>query len=164
VETIHYIIIGGIAILLIAGFLISVLGRSRPYLGVKRPFTKCEAKFLRVLDRACSENNLNLRVMGKIRLADFVVINPKLKGKNFWKHFSKISQKHVDFCLLSKDSLKLLAVIELDDSSHLNKTKEDLFKNKVFEDIGLPLIRIVPTNHYDVEDIVNEIKQGLSIH
>lgn len=60
------------------------------------------------------------------------------------KYFGKISQKHVDFILCDPDTMNPLCGIELDDSSHISRKRQerDLFVERVFRDANLKLIRI----------------------
>jgi hypothetical protein len=105
--------------------------------GYKEPFSDCEVSFLKALDQACRKKGLNLRVMGKMRVADLIEMNPKLKGQTFWKHFKKISQTHVDYSLL------------------------DQLKDDVFAAVGLPLIRFKPKYQYDLNVIAKELETVL---
>ena len=57
---------------------------------------------------------------------------------------NQILGKHVDFLLCNKDSLLPILCIELDDKSHElpDHQDRDNFKNKLFELVGLPLLRV----------------------
>ena len=97
-------------------------------------FTKNEYYFYKQL-REIAETK-NLIPLTKIRLADFIEVTNK---KEYMKYFAKIRSKHIDFLLLNKDTLNIVLAIELDDGSH-NDNKDE-FKNKLFEQIKIPLIR-----------------------
>ena len=97
-------------------------------------FTKNEYYFYKQL-REIAETK-KLIVFAKVRLADFVEVTNK---KEYMKYFAKIRSKHVDFLLLNKDTLNIVVAIELDDGSH-NENKDE-FKNKLFEQIKINLIR-----------------------
>lgn len=97
-------------------------------------FTKNEFYFYKQLQRISEERNLI--PLAKVRLADFVEVTSK---SDYMKYFAKIRSKHIDFLLLEKETLKIVTAIELDDNSH-NKEKDE-FKNKLFEQIKIPLIR-----------------------
>ena len=141
-------------------WLLSALFKDNPFVGVKDPFTEGEVKFLRILEKACQRSDLKLRVMGKMRVADIIKMNPKLKGQAFWKQFRKISQTHVDYSLLDHN-YKLKAVVELDDKSHENRVGADKLKNDVFEAAGLPLIRVKAKFQYDPSEIVSQIQNAI---
>lgn len=97
-------------------------------------FTKNEFYFYKQLQKISKEKNLI--PLAKVRLADFVEVNNK---SDYMKYFAKIRSKHIDFLLLDKETLKIVVAIELDDNSHSNE--KDEFKNKLFEQINIPLIR-----------------------
>lgn len=117
-------------------------------------FTKTELKFYRELLKISEE--LNLSIFPKIRLADI------FKHENI-KEFNKIKSKHIDFLLCDKSNCKIRLAIELDDYTHnKNKTiKNDNFKNELFKQTNLPLIRIKVNNTYNLEDIKTKIKESL---
>lgn len=97
-------------------------------------FTKNEFYFYKQLQKIAESKNL--LPLAKVRLADFVEVNNKFE---YMKYFAKIRCKHIDFLLLDKETLKIVVAIELDDNSHSNE--KDEFKNKLFEQINIPLIR-----------------------
>ena len=99
--------------------------------------------------------------MTKVRVADLVEMNPKLKGKDFWKHFKKISQTHIDFVLLDPNSFETIMAIELDDNSHLNRKEADALKNQVFQEINIPLLRVKTQKRYSTTELMNNI-QGMN--
>ena len=73
-------------------------------------------------------------------------------------YFRRISQKHIDFLICEKESLKPVLGIELDDRSHQreDRQKRDEFVNALYENIGLKMLRI-PTSMND-----DEIKKELT--
>ena len=117
-------------------------------------FTKTELKFYRELIKITDE--LNLVIFPKIRLADIFKYNE-------YKDFNKIKSKHIDFLLCDKSNCKIRLAIELDDYSHnSNKSvKNDNFKNEIFKQTNLPLIRLKVNNTYNLEEIKTKIKESL---
>lgn len=97
-------------------------------------FTKNEFHFYKQLQAIADKRNLI--PLAKIRLADFIEVSEK---SEYMKYFAKIKSKHIDFLLIDKNTLKIVAAIELDDNSH-NTTKDE-FKNKLFQQVNIPLIR-----------------------
>ncbi|WP_230950303.1 DUF2726 domain-containing protein [Xylella fastidiosa] len=69
-----------------------------------------------------------------------------------WHWFNRINQKSADFVVCAKDS-SVVAVIELDDMTHLRESrkKADFDKSKAIENAGLRLIRwdvsAIPSTH-----------------
>lgn len=117
-------------------------------------FTKTELKFYRELKQITEE--MNLVIFPKIRLADI------FKHQNY-KEFNKIKSKHVDFLLCDKSNCKIRLAIELDDYTHENmkSLKNDNFKNEIFRQTSLPLIRIKVSNEYKIKELKQKIKESL---
>ena len=95
--------------------------RDYPYQKIDELFTPAERSFYGVLNQATGDN---AAILGKVRVADVVVPNKGLSRSLWQKSFNKISGKHFDFLLCSKDTLSVICAIELDDSSH--KSKKDM--------------------------------------
>lgn len=127
----------------------------------KSLFTKAELSFYRALQEATTEQ---YQVLGKVRVAD--VLKPQTENRGDWQRaFNKISAKHFDFVLCDRDSLKVLAAIELDDSSHqrVDRVKRDDFLNQAVKSAGLPLIRFPVQTAYEREAIQRYIAQALGL-
>lgn len=124
-------------------------------------FTAAERSFLGVLDQAVSDN---YRVFGKVWVAD--IINPA-KGMNrkCWKiAFNKISSKHFDFVLYSKDKLEVIAVIELDDKSHYTKkaVNRDALLNNACKSASLKLVRFQTRPSYQIQSIRDQVELAIN--
>lgn len=120
-----------------------------------------EINFYRVLETALREDEF--KVFAKVRLADIVEVNSH--GKDFTQRWNKISQKHIDFLVCDKD-LKPLICIELDDKSHLMNSAfpNDTFKNDLFTNVSLPLLRIVARRAYDPVELHSLVLSRLTQH
>ena len=97
-------------------------------------------------------------VMAKVRFAD--LLHLPSDTKDFYAHLNKITSKHVDFVLCEPHTLKILAVIELDDPSHLrdeNRSRDE-FKNSVLEQVNIPIVRILTKRAYSENEIYQKIK------
>ena len=58
-------------------------------------------------------------------------------------YFNKISRKHVDFALADPTNLRILLLIELDDSSHdIEQTERDKFVEFVYSKTDYKLLRV----------------------
>jgi hypothetical protein len=90
----------------------------------------------------CPEMNLS---------AIFYVTKPN-ENKSFR---ARISQKSIDFLLCEPKTMKPLAGIELDDSSHARPDRQsrDAFVNSVFEAAELPLLRIQAKRAYTTQEL-----------
>ena len=113
----------------------------------KNLLSKTEYAFFKVLSDFCEKNDLLF--CPKVRMEDFLSVTDK---QNYTKYRGYIKSRHIDFLVCDR-SLHILCGIELDDKSHDTEKAQntDAFKNKVFEQIGLPLFRIRTTSNYQSE-------------
>lgn len=95
-----------------------------------------EYKFYKVLKKITDQHNLI--ICPKVGLKDLFKVTNK---SNYMAAFSKISQKHIDFLICDND-LHPCAAIELDDNSHKGREENDNFKNELFQNSPIKLIRI----------------------
>ena len=123
-------------------------------------FTPAERSFLGVLDLAVGSD---YRILGKVRVADVLAPQKGLSRKNWQISFNKISAKHFDYLLCDPKTLEVKAAIELDDSSHNNKSriKRDAFLELACKSAGLPLIRIKAQRNYQPNSIRESISEAL---
>lgn len=98
----------------------------------------------------------NVFVFSKVRLADFINIDEK--NITFWEKmwfFNKIKSKHIDFVITDqKSNIKYL--IELDWYSHYKDyqtIKNDRFKEEIFKDLWLKLIRFKNKSFYNFDSL-----------
>jgi hypothetical protein len=123
-----------------------------PYRKIDVLFTPAERSFLGVLNQAVGEN---VQIFGKVRVAD--VISPKkdISRSDRQKAFNKISGKHFDFLLCNKNNLSIICAIELNDSSHSSKNRQqrDIFLDGVCKTAGVPLITITNKASYTMGEI-----------
>ena len=127
----------------------------------KSLFTQAERSFLGTLEMAVTND---YRVLGKVRVAD--VITP-IKGTSkdqWWTAFNKISAKHFDYVLCEKDTLNVVAAIELDDKSHNSEKRQqrDQLLDNACASANLMLIRFPAQHQYKVQDIRTRITAALN--
>lgn len=113
-------------------------------------FSSAERSFLGALDLAIDGR---YRVFGKVRVADVVAVGRAVGPRQRQGAFNRISAKHFDFVLCTKDELRIVGVVELDDRSHRAKRRRerDSFLERVCGSISLPLIRIPAQRTYSPE-------------
>ena len=72
--------------------------------------------------------------------------------QNYRAALASIQRKSVDYVLCDV-SYRTICAIELDDTTHLkpDRIKRDVFVNSVFEEAGLPIIRVSSLHHRDEE-------------
>ena len=104
--------------------------------------TKNEWKFYKQIKE--TTDKLNLHILAKVRLADFVEVDKEKANKQFQKYFNYIKSKHIDFVLCNPENLKIIYLIELDDKTHSNEKtiKRDELVNKIYETCNYELIRV----------------------
>ena len=131
-----------------------------PY-GIRDNFlSAAELQVYQVLRRVIPEE---WTVLAKVRIAD--ILYTKRPNENFGAQ-NKIQMKHVDFVLCEVETMKVLAAVELDDSSHNSpKTqKRDELVNGAFAAAGMPLIRFRVRAQYDANEVANTITAALDLN
>ena len=156
--------IAAIAVAIIVVFKIASRGKERPKrISLFRQrdalFTAAERSFLGVLDQA---NAGRYRVFGKVRIADVVTPARGLDKSTWTSVFNRIKAKHFDFVLCDPQTLKVKAVIELNDKSHTSsrRIERDEFVGRACADAGLALRMVKAQRSYSVEavkQVINEI-------
>lgn len=128
------------------------------YVPLNNLFTPAELSFYHVLKQSVSDA---YEVFGKVRIADVVQPKKSLSSKLWWIAFNRISSKHFDYVICDPETLSIVAVIELDDSSHLKgKTiKRDRFVNEVCRSANVKLIRFKAKKYHvnQVRDVIDDI-------
>jgi len=119
-------------------------------------FSPAEINFKNSLNRIIT--NPNLVIYGKVRIADIITpsMNRKFNSKMWWKAFTKISSKHVDYVICDRRNYSVLCVIELDDKSHnTNRAKQrDSFVNQAYHSAGVELVRVKASTRYQPNELL----------
>jgi ssDNA-binding Zn-finger/Zn-ribbon topoisomerase 1 len=128
-----------------------------PYQNAGALFTPAERSFFGVLNQAVGKS---AQIFGKVRVADVVVPRKGPSRSDWQKAFNKISAKHFDFLLCRNDDLSVICAIEVDDSSHNSKKRQqrDEFLRGVCNASELPLIQMPAKVGY----VIDEVKQVLA--
>lgn len=117
-----------------------------------------EHSFYRVLLIAVTNRAV---VCPKVNLADlFFVVRPdENRGSR-----NKIDRKHVDFLLCDPATMKPWCGIELDDSSHARRDRQerDVFVDQVFQVAGLPLVRVPAQATYSPSALLTLLEPHLT--
>ena len=87
----------------------------------------------------------------KVRLLD--VIEPE-SGSGI-AALNKVNQKHLDFVIVDSKTFRVLAAIELDDSSHGRESRKvrDRFVDQAMNQAVVPLLRFQVTRVFDHSEI-----------
>lgn len=123
-----------------------------PYQMEKALFTPAERSFFGVLSQVVGDR---AQVLGKVRVADVITPKKGLSRSDWQKAFNKISAKHFDFLICNKDDLSVLCAVELNDSSHASKSRQqrDRLLDGACQSAGLPLIQVPARAAYVLAEI-----------
>lgn len=122
--------------------------------------SNAELSFYGVIKQVVREEYV---VCPKVNLGDLFYVT---RSKDKLSYQNKINRKHVDFLLCDPATLNPRLGIELDDSSHLRKDRQerDQFVESVFEAAGLALLRIPVAKAYSTSELVSLIQQKVTNH
>lgn len=155
--TVLYVLFGGVvvsAIVLVLGVRANT-GRLR-YAPQTALFSPAERYFLEVLEASLGED---FRIYAKVRIADLLKPAERSGGKRWWRAFTKISSKHVDYVIVDRSQLQVLAAVELDDRSHERKERRlrDTFVNDAFAQAGIRLVRVPVRRNYNINKLRTQV-------
>jgi very-short-patch-repair endonuclease len=96
----------------------------------------------------------------KVRLADLVDVKSNLERSTQFGARNRINQKHVDFVLCSSGDYRIVAVVELDDSSHqrLDRVNRDNFIDETLHSVGIPILHVRAARQYSPEELAAQIE------
>jgi len=132
-----------------------------PYQKQPALFTPAERSFYGVLHQAVGKD---FQLFGKVRVADVIAVRRGLSKQAWQRAFNQINAKHFDFILCRPDDLSVLCAIELNDSSHQSKARQDrdAFLATACAAAGLPLISFDTRRAYAVSDICTRIADRIA--
>lgn len=124
-------------------------------------FSAAERSFLGVLDLATGRD---FRIFGKVRVGDLLAPRDGLGASARMAALNKINRKHFDFVLCRPSDLSVLCVIELNDKSHQNKSRQlrDYFLVDACEGAGLPLVMFDARRVYTPSEIGARIAEAIA--
>lgn len=128
-----------------------------PYHTVPSLLTPTEAHFYQTL---CTAVGPLAVIQCKVRLADLLVA-----PRHDLTAFRRVSQKHVDFVLCERGSLKPLIAVELDDRSHEreDRRRRDQFVDAVYASAGLPLVHVQVQSVYNAAYLLAQLQPFLIV-
>ncbi len=132
-----------------------------PYVKQDALFTEAERSFLGVLESALGTD---LRVFGKVRLADVIKVKPGLPNGPQQQAFNRIKAKHLDFVVCRPDDLAVEFVVELDDASHNRQDRKDrdAFLDEALAAAGVPIFRFTAKRAYAVGEVREALFEAAS--
>jgi very-short-patch-repair endonuclease len=132
-----------------------------PYKRIPTILTVAEQDFFRVLSQALPDDML---VFPQVRLAGLV--HPtKQRQKQRKYDFYRIQAKTVDYVLCDATSTAPRLVVELDDSTHSQPDRQarDAFVDLVCASVGLPILHVRWSKHYDTVQLRQQMHALLGI-
>ena len=142
-----------VAVLLVLGVSLSRKGGRASYRR-GRFLSANEKCFLGALDAALGGG---YRVFAQVRLAELVVVDGSSSDARKSAALKKVFGKSSDFVICSARTFDPIAAIEVDDRTHLlpARRERDVFVNAVFQEIGMPLLRVTAKRNYSVDVLRN---------
>ncbi len=136
-------------------------GLSFPFEHAGPLFSPAERSFLGVLEQSVGAE---LRVLGKVRLADLIQPAAGLATGPRSAAFNRISRKHVDFVLCDPHTLAVVAVVELDDRSHqrADRRERDAFVDGALAVAGIPILHVPCQRAYSLSEVRGSILSKIS--
>jgi hypothetical protein len=130
---------------------------SPPVQRVPSLLTEAEASFFHILEQAAGGR---CRIMCKVRLIDLVNVDKNVSIA--W--FNKIVPRHVDFLLCNTATFAPLCVVELDDRSHEESSRQEKDKelNLILQVSGIDCARFRASHTYSVTTVKARIEQHLA--
>lgn len=114
-------------------------------------FTPAEKNFQNLVEEAIGGK---YRVINRVKLSDITTIRNGVSSKASQTATTKADNKYLDFVICDKDSMTLLATIDLVDTNGKGyKMKKDWFVTGALEAASIPHIRIKVKPHYTLDEI-----------
>jgi hypothetical protein len=125
-----------------------------PYRRKDYLLSQAERAFFVALQQAVGREYV---LFAKVRLLDLVWLPKGTESRQ--GHMNRVQSKHVDFVVCSRDVLRPLVAIELDDRSHDadDRRQRDVFVDIALRAAGLPLVRFPCRANYDVQEVASRI-------
>jgi hypothetical protein len=152
-----WLVTAGLALAIVASVFL-LLGSPR-YKRRDTLFSKAELTCFRALERAVGEE---YRIFAKVRLADVLTPEGRTRSRRWWRAFTKVSSKHLDYVLVDPQTSQIRLAVELDDRSHEKKRRKarDAFVNRVCAQAGVPLLRVPAAGRYGREELRARLAQA----
>lgn len=130
-----------------------------PYSAKATLLTPTEVRFYKTLRRLLGSK---YQIAICVRIADLLSVGKETP--NWRRYFNRINSKHIDFVLYDPETTRPIIAIELDDSSHAKKKRQerDEFVNKAFNVAGLPLLRVLTAANYDAAELAEKLKSTIA--
>ena len=129
--------LAAVALVFLAAMAARLARPDLPYVAAHSLLTPAERAFFGALRQALGED---YHLFAKVRLGDILEVERGVSGKRRFAAFGRISSKHADFVACDPRTFAVAGVIELDDSSHRQRHRQerDAFFNAAMARAGVP--------------------------
>lgn len=116
-------------------------GNPYPFKSKTSLFTQVEKSFLTLLEQSVGND---YKVVSRVKLVDVIDFKPGINEKNKRTALTKAKNKQLDFVLLDKQNLNIVAAIDLVNNNNKegHKAQKDWFVGGALESAGIPHIRM----------------------
>ena len=151
-QSIGFLLVIGFALLIFNYFFAKRKQKPASYRITGPLLTPAERSFYGVLQQAVGNS---YEIHAKVRVADILTPEKGLDRSKWQIAFNKISPKHFDFVLCDPNTLSVIKVIELNDSSHKKQTRRtrDEFLTAACESANLMLYTIPAKKAYSLHEL-----------
>jgi hypothetical protein len=150
-----------VGLLVVVGVLSALLsGRAatdHPYEAYDSLLSPAERSFFGVLQQALGSE---FTPLAKVRLADILRVQRGLSAQRRSAAFNRISSKHADFVLCDSKTFRVVGVIELDDKSHREETRQrrDQFIDASLAAASIPVLHVPAQRSYSISDLRTQLR------
>lgn len=131
-------------------------GNPYPFSRKESVFSTVEASFLTLLERAIGDK---FKIVSRVKLVDLIECKPGLSKKARRAALAKAKNKQLDYVLVDKDTLKIVAAVDLVNNSNKagHKAQRDWFVSGALESANIPHIRMKVKAGYKALEVRNAI-------
>lgn len=153
-----YIILGAIAVFLLAGIAIAASLKKPVYKRRGQLLLLNEQRFLTALLQALPVDTI---LTFKVRLLDIVSVSDKDTGKNLERDLADYS---VDFVLVDRATTNVVLCIEMDSDSKdaAERLARNTYISRALRRAGVPHLRLPLVRYYDAARLRQVIKEALA--
>ncbi|TMO69212.1 DUF2726 domain-containing protein [Pseudoalteromonas aurantia] len=131
-------------------------GNPYPFSRKESVFSTVEASFLTLLERAVGDK---FKIVSRVKLIDLIECKPGLSKKARRAAITKAKNKQLDYVLVDKETLTIVAAVDLVNNSNKggHKAQRDWFVNGALESANIPHIRMKVKAGYKASEVRNAI-------
>ncbi|SFD11210.1 DUF2726 domain-containing protein [Pseudoalteromonas denitrificans] len=140
----EFVLLSILVLVVIASMVASKLtdsGNPYPFTKKNNIYTQVEKGFLTLLERAIGND---YKVVSRVMLIDIIDFKSGITSKSKRIALTKAKNKQLDYVLLDKETMNIVAAIDLVNNNNKqgHKAQKDWFVNGALESAGIPHIRM----------------------